>query len=413
MPAAAPHRRLPVHPDLSRYEQEATTLAGEGMALPEAQRAVAAGFGIDSWERLALACRLVDAIWADDVDAVRELVSSHPGLLHESALVRKSNWGPPMSYAANLGRDRIISLLHDLGATDHLHALDRAVLQGQVATARLLHQMAGRPAPDAEALGSPAYTLSVAGTEFLLELGAPVVDASGRGVAPVHVVLESDSRNPAAKHAILELYAARGYPFPDTPMMALHRGRIDLLEEHLRRDPQLLTRTFSFQEIFPPELGCRGEELPHTPLDGATLLHASVEFDEMEIARWLLEHGMQADTPAATDGDGFGGYTPLFTAVVCYANFWGNYRGGSADPAFARLLLDHGANPNARASLRARYTINYEADNLPGLSEGRDVTPIGWGEAFEYRMVVSEPAMKLVAERGGRESGGRRRAPGV
>ena len=237
----------------------------------------------------------------------------------------------------------------------------------------------GAPAPDAEALGSPAYTLSVPGTEFLLELGAPVVDASGRGIAPVHVVLESDSRNPAAKHAILEMYARHGYPFPDTPMMALHRGRVDLLEAHLRRDPRLLSRTFRFTEIFPPGLGCHGEEFPRTPLDGTTLLHLCVEFDEMEIARWLLDRGMDVDAAAATDAEGFGGHTALFNAVVCYANFWGNYRGGPAEAPFAALLLDHGADPNARASLRASYTDQLPGDNLPGETEARDVTPAGWG----------------------------------
>jgi hypothetical protein len=38
---------------------------------------------------------------------------------------------------------------------------------------------------------------------------------------------------------------------------------------------------------------------------------------------------------------------------VCYANFWGNYLTPKAeDSRFATLLLDYGANPNARASVR-------------------------------------------------------------
>ena len=39
-----------------------------------------------------------------------------PRVLHENALVRNSNWGPPMSYAANLGRDQIIDPLIELAA---------------------------------------------------------------------------------------------------------------------------------------------------------------------------------------------------------------------------------------------------------------------------------------------------------
>jgi hypothetical protein len=163
----------------------------------------------------------------------------------------------------------------------------------------------------------------------------------------------------------------------------------------------LLSRTFSFGEIFPPELGCHAEEFPRTPLDGATLLHVCVEFGEIEVARWLLDRGMNVDMPAATDADGFGGHTALFNAVVCYANFWDNYRRESGESPFARLLLDHGAQPNHRASLRARYLVNYQADDLAGTTEARNVTPIGWGRLFGYRMVVSEAAMRLIEGRGG------------
>ena len=107
-------------------------------------------------------------------------------------------------------------------------------------------------------------------------------------------MLETDSRKPAAKHEILELYVQHGLELPDTPVMALHRGRIDLLEAHLRRDPQLLQRTFTHEEIYPPELGCHDEVLATqgTPLAGTTLLHMCADYDEIEIARWLLEHGM-------------------------------------------------------------------------------------------------------------------------
>jgi len=114
--------------------------------------------------------------------------------------------------------------------------------------------------PPEGALSGAAYTLSVPGTTFALEIGVPVCDAVGKRLAPVDVVLETDGRNPAAKHEILELYVQHGLELPNTPTMALHRGRIDLLEEHLRRDPGLLHRTFTHEEIYPPELGCSADE---------------------------------------------------------------------------------------------------------------------------------------------------------
>jgi len=419
-----PARRLPVRPDLSQLKHQAKDLlrairrgAAEALAdlaqfhperiapasakLADAQLVVARSYEAPSWARLVHACELIDAIWRDDADEVRALVIAHPNLLHESATVRDSNWGPPMSYAANLGRDRIIRLLHELGATDHEHALDRAVLQSQIGTARMLHTMLGSPRPPEDALGGAAYTLSVAGTAFVLELGGRVKDGSGKRIAPVHVVLETDSRNPEAKHAILELYGRYGLELPDTPTMALHRGRLDLLEAHLRREPGLLTRQFAHEEIYPPELGCHDEVLAThgTPLKGATLLHMCADYDELDIARWLLGSGMDANTPAAVDPDGFGGHTALFATVVSQPNFWMNYQGRPPAAPFTELLLLHGADPNARASLRKQLHPGYGPDTL---HEYRDVTPISWGERFHNQIFVSKPAMALIAARGGR-----------
>src|SRR5438445_8639605 len=138
------------------------------VTLADAQLVLARTYQAPNWPRLVLACRLIDAIWRDDIDTVRDLVLEHPQLLHQHAAIRDSNWGPPLSYAANLGRDRIIAMLRDLGATDLQHALGRATLQGKIGTARLLHAMLGAPRPPADALGGPAYTLSVSGTALML-----------------------------------------------------------------------------------------------------------------------------------------------------------------------------------------------------------------------------------------------------
>ncbi len=318
-----PERRLPLRPNLDQLKHQAKDLlrqlhCGDPSAVEEfkkyhpeqvepgtakladAQLALARSYSASSWPRLVQACRLIDAIWHDDLETVRTLVMKHPNLIHEHAGIRNSNWGPPMSYAANLGRDQIIKMLHELGATDHHHALDRATLQSNIGTARMLHARLGAPRPPADALGGPAYTLSASGTALMFELGAQVRDENGKRLAPVDVVLETDSRNPQAKHQILEMYVTHGLELPDTPTMALHRGRIDLLEKHLHRDPSLLRRTFTFQEIYPPELDCHDEVLAThgTPLDGTTLLHMCVDYDEMEIARWLLDRGMEADAKA-------------------------------------------------------------------------------------------------------------------
>ena len=419
-----PARHFPVYPDLEQLRHQAKELLrairrGDPEALddlrtyhPErpdpahvkladAQLVLARSYKAPSWPRVVQACALIRAICRDDLEGVRALVTRHPNLLHEDARIRDGNWGPPMSYAANLGRDRIVELLHALGARDHVHALGRAALQGEVGTAKLLHRLMGSPLPPEGALAGPAYTLSASGTRFALEIGAPVRDAAGRPLAPVDVVLETDARDPAAKHAILDLYVAHGVELPDTPTMAVHRGRVDLLEAHLRRDPGLLRRTFTHEEIFPPELGCHEDPLSThgTPLHGATLLHMAIDFDEQEIARWLLARGMDANAPAAVDARGFGGHTPLFATVVSQPAFWMNFQERPQEAPMARLLLDHGADPNARASLRKRLHPGYD-DDAP--YDYPDVTPLAWGERFHQQKFVSRPAMALIAERGGR-----------
>jgi len=412
-------RHFPVRPNLEQLRHQAKDLLrairrGEPAAVAElaqhhpsrpepavakladAQLALALSYGIASWPRLVLACRLIDAIWRDDVDAVRELVSAHPELVHEDARGVVGNWGPPMSYAANLGRDRIIDMLRERGAADLQHAFDRACLQGRLESARRLYAMGARPARDA--VMGPAESLSGAGMELLFEMGAEISDEHGDRLAPVAMVLETYSRNPPGKHRCLELFAAHGIALPDTPVMALHRGRIDLLDDHLRRDPGLLARTFSHAEIYPPELGCHADEslaLHGTPLAGTTLLHLCVDGDEIEIARWLIERGADANARAAIDAEGFGGHTPIFGCVVSQS-----YRVGRRDDAaFAQLLLDHGADPKVRASLRKR--LRFVADET--LHEYRHVTPVAFGRRFHDQDWVSKSVLALLAERGGHE----------
>jgi Ankyrin repeat len=378
--------------ELKKHHPKAIT--PENAKLADAQLVLARSYGLPSWPRVVTACRMTDAIWRGDSDAVRELVLKHPRLLHDDARGLPSNWGPPMSYAANIGQNKIIQMLRELGAVDLQHAFDRACLQEKLETAQHLYAMGARP--EADAVMGPCETLSDTGLVFLLELGAPLADKHGDPLAPVALLLQTYSRYPEGKHRCHEIMAEQGIALPDTPPMALHRGRIDLLKNHLRRDPQLLSRTFSHHEIYPPELGCHADEsmaLHGTPLAGTTLLHISVDYDEIEIMRWLIAHGADVNAKAAVDADGFGGHTPLFGCVVSQS-----YRcGRQHDGDFTRLLLDHGADPNARASLRKR--LRFTKDDR--VHQYRDVTPLAWGERFQDQDWVNRAAMHLISERGG------------
>jgi ankyrin repeat protein len=425
MPKQFYDRHFPVRPNLEQLKHQAKDLLrairqGDAAAVSElwkhspgtmgptaakladAQFVLARSYGLPNWPRLVIACRMTDAIWRGDVEAVRNLILKNPKLLHGAARgIADSNWGPPMSYAANVGQDAIIQMLREMGAEDVQHAFDRACLQGQLNTPRKLHAMGARVTPGC--VMGPCETLNDAGLALLFELGAELADPHGDRLAPVALLLETYCRGPEGKHRCLELVAERGIELPDTPVMAVHRGRIDLLERHLRHAPQMLNRTFPHEETYPPALGCHADHslaLHGTPLAGTTLLHMCVDFDEIEIARWLIAKGADVNTRAEIDADGFGGHTPLFGCVVSQSYMCGRQRDGE----FARLLLDHGADPNARASLRKR--LRFVEDE--SMHEYHNITPLSWGERFHGpgspgHTWVSKPAMQLIAERGGKE----------
>jgi ankyrin repeat protein len=126
-----------------------------------------------------------------------------------------------------------------------------------------------------------------------------------------------------------------------------------------------------------------------------------VDYDEMEIARWLLDQGMDPNVPAAIGANGFGGYTPLFATVVSQPNFWMNYnKRGPFEAPFTQLLLERGANPNIRASIWKRL---HPGHGDPARHDYRDVTALSWGRRFHAPIFVSEPAMRLIADAGGME----------
>src|SRR6266571_5515536 len=51
-----------------------TAVVSERVKLADAQLALARSYEAQSWARLVQCCKLIDAIWRDDIDAVRELV---------------------------------------------------------------------------------------------------------------------------------------------------------------------------------------------------------------------------------------------------------------------------------------------------------------------------------------------------
>lgn len=238
---------------------------------------------------------------------------------------------------------------------------------------------------------APCETLQPRVLKLLLDHGARLITTVEQSNC-VAMVVGTYSRDPEGKRGCLQVFEDAGYQFPDTAPMAVHRGRVDLLEECLRRDPTILAQRFTQSQIFPAEVGLAPEDGLHcAPLDGATLLHLAVEYHELEIARWLIDHGADVNARTNIDAEGFGGQTPLFHTTVTLV---------LKEVALARLLLENGAHPNARATFRKQLQWNGDAEK-EAMREFHDVTAIGFARQFQEQGWVNEAAIEVIREFGG------------
>jgi len=406
---------LPERPDLGHLRQQAKDLlrAGEAERLADAQFLVARRYGFLSWPRLKrhveslqLAGQLKEAIDAEDLGRVKELMTRHPEL-HRAPLGYGKNG--PLTWVAECriprrapspARLEMARWMIENGSDVHQGGdgpLMRAALSDEripMMELLLLHGAEVNALWDGSypIVCAPCETLQPGALRWLLAHGADPRQASGEYGDPLSMVLGTYSRNAEGRKACLEVFAAMGASLPDTPRMALHRGRLDLLEEHLHREPSLLRRRFSEAEIWPPELGLKpGDGLCASPVAGGTLLHLAIEYDDLETAAWLIERGADVNARAEPDPEGCHDHSPLFHAVVTL---------GKRDDAKARLLLRHGADPNLRATLRKqlRWMGDPEKERM---HEFRDVTPTAYARRFQEPGWVSEPALEALAEYGG------------
>jgi hypothetical protein len=371
------------------HDTDDDVLRAATFRLSDAQCVIAREYGFSNWTELkqridgkTAAALLLNAISTGDRDTVVRILQAHTNLLHVP--LRSGNWGPPMSHAANLGKLDIVQTIASLGARDSQHAFDRAILQGKLECARWLHQNGAQLTPGI--IMGACETLNVDGFRFLDELNAPFTNIKGDPLAPLAMVLETYARIPEGKHQILDRFVRRGYSFPDTPMVAFHRGDTRRIKQFLRHDPSLVNRRFAYRDIYPAELGCANDGrsgMHWTPLDGTTLLHIAIDFNEQAIFELLLQHGADVNARAHVDGDGFGGHTPLFNAVVC---------GPRNDTLMTRTLLERGAIPNLRASLRKFI----DWCEKPGWYEARDITPLDWARSFPDQGWVNHESISLL-----------------
>ena len=135
-----------------------------------------------------------------------------------------------------------------------------------------------------------------------------------------------------------------------------------LVQGGLAADPELVHRPSNFRA---------GKEYGGlyggAPLIRPTLLHICAEFGAVEEARLLLDRGADPNARCVPDEAGIGDQTPLFHAIASNKNH--------AFPVLP-LLVEKGADPNARATVRVpRAGLQSVQSDDPVLEQ---VTPLGY-----------------------------------
>jgi Ankyrin repeats (3 copies) len=193
-------------------------------------------------------------------------------------------------------------------------------------------------------LFGPCENLEPEQVKWLLDHGAD----PNRGIVhepnntALDYVLRTYPRDPKRLSACIEALLAAGartrYDLPG--VFAILRGRNDELTALLDAEPSLVNRRY-------PELDCGASGGRLMEVRGGTLLHVAAEYGFVDACRILLDHGADVNARAEVDANGVGGQTPIFHALTHF---------GGVTPEVAQLLIARGAD----LAIRARVPGHYE-----------------------------------------------------
>src|SRR3954468_5863655 len=403
MPTDSPDasRSLPEHPNLRHLKDQAKDLlrSGDAASLTQAQFKIARMYGFPNWPKLKAHVDsleevglLKQAIDTNDFARVKALMTRNPEL-HRAPLGYGKNG--PLTWAAECRvpwaapapeRLAMAEWMIDHGSDVHQGGdgpLMRAALMGY--RIPMMELLVARGA-DVNALWNgyfpiifaPCETVEPAALRWLLERGANPNCADPQRKYPgtaLDYVIGTYGRSTQLGECMDILIGAgctTRYNVP--PALNLLRNRIDLLVQQLDDDPPLLDQRF-------PELDFGSTGARRLKLQGATLLHVAAEYGNVEAARVLLDRGADVNARAMVDASGLGGQTPIFHAVTQFYD-WGL--------PVAQLLIDRGADLHLRVSLPGHYER---------LEEVVECTPLGYARLFPGGSYQNK-SIELLRERG-------------
>jgi len=376
-----PSRPLPDRPDLRHLKDQAKDLLRSGAAktLSAAQLQIARVYGFASWpklkahvESLVASGQLKQAIDANDFARVSNLMTRNPGL-HGAPLGYGKDgpltwvaecrvpWEPP-----GAARLAMAKWMIEHGSDVHQGGdgpLMRAALNAdRIAMMDLLVAHGANVNAwwhgDFPIIFASCEAVAPAPLRWLLEHGADPNCGSHHSTA-LDYLLGTYARSQERLSACIDLLLdAGGTTRYDAPgVLSLLRGRLDELAIQLATGSGLVHRRF-------PELDIGSTGGRRLTLQGATLLHVAAEYGNPQAIRLLLERGADVNARATIDQDGLGGQTAIFHAATQFDDF--------GLPA-VRLLIDRGAD----LSVRARLPGDYEK-----AGEVVECTPLGYALRF-------------------------------
>lgn len=373
---------LPDHPNVRHLKDQAKDLlkGRRAKSLADAQFQVAHLYGFASWPKLKAHVEsiqefgnLKDAIDNDDLKRVTSLMARNPAL-HRAPLGYAKNG--PLTWAAECrvpweppSKDRlaIAKWMIENGSDVHQGGdgpLMRAALNGdRIPMLELLVSYGA----NVNALWNGNFPVIWASCEavdpialkwILLHGADPNCGRLARGKTALDYLIGNYVRSTEFRQCIELLIEAGGTTRYDVScVLDLLRGRFDRVAAQLEADPPLVCRRF-------PELDFGSTAGRRLLLQGATLLHVAAEFGDAEAARLLLDCGADVNARATINEAGVGGQTPIFHAASQVRD-WGL--------AVTQLLLDRGADLFVRVKLPGHYERPDEVV---------DCTPLGYATLF-------------------------------
>ena len=396
-------RALPDRPNLRHLKDQAKDLvkAGTAKSISDAQFTIARLSGFPSWPKLKAYVDSIDqigqlkqAIDTNDVARVRNLMTRNPEL-HRAPLGYHKHgpltwvaecrvpWEPPSP-----ARLAMATWMIDNGSDVHQGGdvpLMRAALNGyRIPMMELLvsygADVNAACSGDFPIIFAPCESMDAHVLEWLLDRGANP-NTNARGGTALDYLMGTYARSPERLSACIDVLLSAGGTtrYNATGVLDVVRRPLDRLAEHLNTDPELVHRRFS-------ELDCGSTGGRRLLLQGATLLHVAAEFGALDAARLLLDRGADVNARATVNDAAVGGQTAIFHAATQF---------GDDGLPMVQWLVEHGADLTVRAKIPGHY-------DRP--DEVVECTPLGYALLF-----VNEPpagdgsTVAFLRERGGIE----------